>query len=443
LNVAFGTHVFNFDWHDYAPRIGLAWQPFNDGGKTVVRVGAGTFYNGLNINNGIGGIFKGYPYTISQTFASSVAQPLLLSNPYPSTGASISLNVTGIDPNYKNPRVYEWSFGIQRQVRSDMVAEVDYFGSSSNYLQLNQNLNQAAPGAGAAAVVTARRPYPQWGTITWYAFDGNAHYNSLQAKLNKRYAYGLTFLTSFTWGKSIDDAAGAAGSAVSPNQFNNQMGRGLSYFDVRYRFVVSPVYELPFGKGKPWLSSGIGSKLAGGWQLSVSFQAQTGTPLTATLSGNYSNVSTAATALDRPDVIGNPNSNAPNTPQQWFNTSVFVPPGCATGLAPAGAPCGNLSQVANFAANKTYSTYSFGNEGRDVITGPGIVTLDISLVRTFQVREWLRIQFRAESFDALNHPIFNLPNTTADSGSFGTITSTITTPGTPQRQNQLAMKIIF
>ena len=419
LNVAFGIHVNKFDWHDYGPRIGIAWQPFNDNGKTVLRIGAGTFYNGLNINNGIGGVFKGYPYTISNTYTSSIAQPLLLSNPYPATGAVTSLSITGIDPNYRNPRVYEWSLGIQRQITSDMLAEVDYFGSSGSHLQLNQNINQPPPGPGTPAQVNARRPYPQWGTITWYAFDGNSHYQSLQAKLNKRYAYGLTFLTSFTYGKSIDDVAGEAGGSVESNQYDNMTGRGLSSFDVRYRFVISPVYELPFGKGKPYLSSGMASKIAGGWQLSVLFQAQTGTPLTATLSGNYSNT---GDALARPNVTGNPNDGAPHTPAEWFNTSVFQIP------------------IAN---GKPGALYQFGNEGRDVIQGPGVVTMDVSLVRTFQIREWLKLQFRAESFDFLNHPIFNLPNTTADSGSFGTITSTIPTPGTPNRQNQLAMKIIF
>jgi len=418
LNIAFGSHVFNFDWHDYAPRIGVAWQPTGDG-KTVIRVGAGTFYNGLNINNGIGGIFKGYPYTVTNTYTSSIAQPLLLSNPYPASGAVTSLSITGIDPNYRNPRVYEWSFGVQRQISKDMTAEIAYFGSSGNHLQLNQNINQAPPGPGTPAQVNARRPYPQWGTITWYGFNGNSHYQSLQAKLNKRLAYGLSYLAAFTWGKSIDDVAGAAGANLASNQYDNMTGRGLSTFDVRYRFVISPVYELPFGKGKRWLNSGIGEKIAGGWQISSLFQAQTGTPLTAVLSGTYSNI--GSSGADRPNLLSNPNDNAPRTPSEWFNTAAFQIP------------------IAN---GKPGALYQFGNEGRGSIEGPGLVTVDISLVRAFSFKERIKLQVRFESFDALNHPIFSLPNLTADGSTFGTITSTIAT-GTPGRQNQAALKLIF
>lgn len=117
----------------------------------------------------------------------------------------------------------------------------------------------------------------------------------------------------------------------------------------------------------------------------------------------------------------NPNSGGLRTPGQWFNTSCFqVPP----------------------ASGKTGAPYSFGNEGRDVIEGPGLVTLDVSLVRNFDLGERAKLQFRAESFDAFNHPVFNLPNTSADSSNFGTITQTIAF-GTPGRQNQFALRLIF
>ena len=119
-------------------------------------------------------------------------------------------------------------------------------------------------------------------------------------------------------------------------------------------------------------------------------------------------------------MVGNPNSG-PKTPQEYFNTAAFQIP---------------------ILANQPGSTYSFGNEGRDVIEGPGIVTLDLSLVRNFTIKERFKIQFRAESFDSLNHPIFNEPNITADNPAFGTITSTIVT-GTPNRQNQLALRLLF
>lgn len=413
-----GNRVMKYDAKDFGPRIGFAWQPFHDG-KTVLRGGVGTFYNGLNINNGIGGVFKGYPFTVANSYVSSVAAPITLANPFPaSSQVATTISLTGVDPNFKNPRVYEWSMGVQRQITNDMVAEVTYFGSAGNHLQWTQNINQPAPGPGTPAQVNARRPYPQWGTISYYEWDANSRYESLQAKLTKRLAYGLSFLAAFTYGKSTDDAGSNGGNAAS-NQYN-LLGTawGLSNFDVRYRFVISPVFELPFGKGKPYLTDGIGSKIAGGWQVSFLFQAQTGTPLTATFSGNYSNT---GDTLARPNVLGNPN-NGPKTPAEFFNTAAF--------------------ERTPISANKPGALYSFGNEGRNVIEGPGLVTLDISLVRNFQIREWLKMQFRAESFDSLNHPIFNVPNITADSAAFGTISSTIVT-GTPNRQNQLALRLVF
>ena len=411
-----GNRVMKFDALDFGPRVGFAWQPFHDK-KTVIRGGGGTFFNGLNINNGLGGIFKGYPYTLANTYTSSEAAPVTLANPFPVGGQAVTvISLTGVDPNFKNPRVYEWSLGIQREIRSDMVFELDYFGSAGNHLQVTQNINQPLPGPGTAQQVQASRPYPQWGTINYYQFDGNSHYESLQAKFEKRYAYGLSFLASFTWGKSIDDVASNGGNAYS-NQYDLATGRGLSTFDVRYRFVISPVWELPFGKGKYLLTEGIASKIAGGWQLSSLFQAQTGTPLTATLSGNYTNT---ADALARPNLTCNPN-DGPKTPGEFFNTSCFQIP---------------------VAANKPGATYSFGNEGRDVIIGPGLVTLDLSLVRNFSIRDKARLQVRFESFDSLNHPIFNTPNVTGDSSSFGTISSTIAF-GTASRQNQAALRLIF
>jgi len=413
-----GKHVMNFDKTDFAPRVGFAWQPFHDG-KTVIRGGAGTFYNGLNINNGLGGIFKGYPYTLANSYTSSLTAPILLSNPFPTASQVVTtISLTGVDPNFKNPRVYEWSMGIQRQISNDMVAEIAYFGSAGNHLQWTQNINQPLPGAGTAQQVQARRPYPAWGAISYYEWDANSHYESLQAKLNKHLGYGLSFLAAFTWGKSIDDDGSNGGNAAS-NQYDLTTARGLSSFDVRYRFVISPVYELPFGKGKQFLNSGIGSKIAGGWQISGLFQAQTGTPLTPGLSGNYSNT---GDTLARPNVVAgcNPNSG-PKTPGEFFNTACFTVP---------------------IASGKPGALYTFGNAGRDIIEGPGLVTLDLSLVRSFSIKEKARLQFRAESFDSLNHPIFNTPGTTADTTSFGTIASTISF-GTPGRQNQFALRLVF
>ncbi len=401
-----GEHLLGFDWHDYGPRLGFAWQPFHDG-KTVIRGGAGTFFNNLSYYNGLSGIYAAYP--VNNTYTSSLTQPILVTNPFPASDAVIKNNLNGVFPNLTNPRIYEWSLGVQRQLTKDMLAEVTYMGSAGNHLELNQNINQPAPGAGTPTQVNARRPYPAWGTITYTEFDGNSRFNSMLMSLRKQYGYGLSFLASYTLSKSVDDLG------PFTNQYNFTTGRGLSGFDVRSRFVISPVYELPFGQGKQWATQGVLAQIVGGWQIAPLFQWQTGTPLTAALSGNYTN---SGGSTDRPNVTCNPNANAPHTPHEWFNTSCFHVP------LPSGA---------------AGAQYLFGNEGRDVIEGPGLVNLDVSIVRTFKVREWMKIQLRVESYNALNHPQFSFPNLLADTASFGQITGQNNTA----REMQYAMKIVF
>jgi len=403
----FGEHVYRFDWHDYAPRVGFSWQPTSSG-KTVVRGGAGTFYQNYSIWNSISGIYAGYPVTITNTYTSSLAQPISLSNPFPASNAVTSNTLSGIDPNQRNPRIYEWSLGVQRQLTNDMMAEVTYLGSAGNHLRFTQDINRAAPGSGSPAQVNARRPYPQYGAISMYKWDGNSRYNSMQARLQQRYSHGLSFLTSYTFSHSIDDINSRT------NQFDARTGRGPSSFDVRHRIAFSPVYELPFGPGKSFATAGVISKIAEGWQVSPLLQWQTGNALTPVFTGNYSN---SGGTQDRPDVIGDPNANAPQTAKKWFNTSVF----------PSRVPNGFPG-----------ATYSYGDAGVGIIKTPGFTNLDISLVRTFQARESMKIQFRAELFNALNHTNFGYPNVQADNAQFGTISTAL-----DPRQSQFALKIIF
>ena len=409
-----GRNVWNPDWHDFAPRLGFAWQPFHDG-KTVVRGGAGTFFDNISIfRSGQSSLWSGFPYSVSNTNVSSLAQPISLSNPYPTSGIVAKTTLAGEDPTTHLPRVYEWSLGIQRQLASDLVLELSYFGSAGNHMNLSQNINQPSPGPGTPAQVNARRPYPAWGTISWNQWTGISHYNTGQLNLRKRYGYGLSFLFSYQYAHSIDDYGGSF-----TNAFDFNTGRGSSSDDVRHRIVWSPVYELPFGKGKPFVAQGPMALIVGGWQLSGLVQWQTGSPVTATMSGNYSN--TGGTT-DRPDLIGDPNSNAPHTPHEWFNIAAFDATRPASGVP--GAP------------------YSFGDEGRGVILTPGLVDLDVSIVRTFQIREWIKTQFRGEFFDVLNHPNFGFPNVVANTPQFGTITATNTNGG-GNRNVQVALKIIF
>ena len=402
-----GGQVYNFDWKAFAPRFGFAWQPSRNG-KTVIRGGAGTFYQNIGLWNGTGTIRFASPYTVNNTYTASTTQPITLADPFPSRNAVTANTMSGLDVNYKSQRVYEWSLGAQRQLTGDMLLDVTYFGSVGNHLQMTHNLNQPSPGAGTPAAVNARRRYPQYGTVNYSEFGGVSHYHSMVGKLQKRMGNGLSFLASYTFSKSLDDLNGLT------NQGDFRTARGPSTFDIRNRFVVSPVYELPFGKGKAYANNGVSATLAGGWQLSPLLQWQSGNPLTAVYSGNFSN---SGGSRDRPDVTGDPNVNAPHTPEKWFATAVF-PLRAASGAAGA--------------------TYGFGNEGVGVIRSPGLIQMDISVVRNFQIREQMRVQFRAEFFNLFNHANFQFPNLNADTAAFGKITGAL-----DPRQSQFALKLSF
>jgi len=188
---------------------------------------------------------------------------------------------------------------------------------------------------------------------------------------------------------------------------NLRLERGLSGFDIRHRFVFSPVYELPFGKGKPYLNSNryVGW-LVGGWEASGILTLQTGRPFTPFVSTDNANV---LGAVDRPLRIGDGN-DGPKTVQQWINTSAFR-------VAPFG---------------------TFGNAGRNILTGPGFKTLDFMLSRVFTITERVSLQFRAESFNIANHPNFDLPSQNVNVPGFGSITQ-----AEAPRQNQFGLKLRF
>jgi len=405
-----GSNVYDYDNNNFGPRVGFAWQPFHNA-KTVVRAGFGMFYQAPVIFNSMNGLSTGLPFRNPQTFNSSLASPVTLDNPYPAANAGGTSTFSGLAKNYGTAEINQWNFNIQRELGFDSVLSLGYYASNGVHIPLSHSINQPLPGPGTTAQVNARRPYPTYGNLTLLQTIGNSSFNSLQAKLEKRLSHGLTFLTSYTWGKSIDNTPGAGSTSVSSkgsaqNSYNLQAERGLSDFDVRHRLVISPVYNLPFGPGREFLTKGLAGHIVGGWEISGIVTWQTGHPITPYASANISNTFNNS---DRPNVIGDANAG-PKTVQQWFNTAAFAIPAAGT----------------------------FGNSGRNVIQGPGLVQADISLSRNFMFKERFRLQFRAEAFDALNHPNFNLPASTIDAGNFGQITS-----AADPRQIQLGLKLNF
>lgn len=400
-----GNTLFNPNHKDFAPRFGFAWQPTRNP-NTVVRGGYGIFYNQPTTLNGFYTLALNAPFRNPQTFNSTAANPIQIdTNPFPAALAANANTANGIDPHFPTADSQQWSLGFQRMLGQDLLLELDYFGSKGTHLPTSLNLNQPRPGLGNAG-----RPFPNFGNVVYYEENANANYNSLLAKLDKRLSHGFSFLLSYAYGRSIDENPGpsstSAASGATPPDSQNLRGamRGLSDFDVRSRFVWSPIWTIPSGMtGKT-----MRDKITGGWQLSGIFSMQTGRPFSVSESGN---ISGTLQNLDRPNAVAGCNPNdGPKTVARWFNTACFTLP----------------------------PTNTFGNAGRNTVTGPGLVNVDFSLARTFAIRENVRLQFRAEAFNLANHPNLNYPAAVQNAPSFGQIAS-----ANDPRQIQLGLKLAF
>jgi hypothetical protein len=276
-------------------------------------------------------------------------------------------------------------------------------------LQESYNLNQPTPGAGT---IQTRRPFTQWGSITWVNSSGGSSFNSFAAQLTRRYSQGMTLLASYTYGHSLDDAP-YTGALQNPQNIASQWAS--SDFDIRHRFVASFTYELPFGTGKAIGSrlNALSRQLISGWQTNGIFVFQTGVPFTVTTTKDISNTGLSSTYANL--VAGKNPHVAHPSPTKWFNTAAF-----------------SDTMVAN--------TYAYGTSGRNPLAADGVKNIDFGLYRRFQTVRHTQLEFRTEVFNLLNHPNFSAPNTNVEGGSsFGAVSST----SSSNRQTQFALKVIF
>ena len=268
------------------------------------------------------------------------------------------------------------------------------------------------------------RPNPYLGAGFFWYTEGNTSYNALQIDVSKRISHGLQFRGNYTWSKNLD-----INSALTIAQGNNQpqmiMDRnnlprdwGPSALNVTNQVSLSASYDLPFGHNKPWLNNlhGAAEKLIGGWQLNQITTLLSGFPFTPVIGANRSGDGDIRNP-DRPSL--NPAFTGPvilGSPNQWYNPNAFILPAAGT----------------------------YGNLGRGVYSGPGLAELDLSLTKMTTITERMRLQFRAEFFNVLNHPNFASPNPTVFSGTtFNASAGLINNTVTPSREIQFALKLMF
>ena len=439
-NTLFQNHIPNF-----GPRVGLAYELSS---RTVIRSGFG--------------IFDLYPYPpgtasgpLNLPWANSVNVSVPQTGPidpvtHQAIGGAVTNIVSGFPAGYLNqvlapPTLYAydtkpqfpytigWNLAVQQQVGWGTVLEVAYSGSSGNHLLTGVDLNQPLPTSDPNSSPQSRRPYPLYGPIALEQTAGHSHYNSLQAKLEKRFSNGLSYLSSFTWSHSIDDAPlcfalgndGGNGDCLR-NSRNRGADMANSSFDIRLRWVSNMLYELPVGKGHRFGSNWhpVLNQAFGGWRLGGIFTYQSGFYFTP--DSNYD-------PANSPNAYGSPHASVINNP---YNFSYGQDAQAANGC-PAGHQ--SIQCWFNPAAFTLAAPGQYGNAARNSLIGPNLIEIDASLFKIFPVGEKRRFEFRAEFFNLPNRANFAVPQHYVDGAQFGSITSTFNDP----RDIQFSLRFAF
>jgi hypothetical protein len=328
----------------------------------------------------------------------------------------------------------QYLFNIQRQFGATWSVEVGYLGSVSHHLYGFMNQNEGIPSPiGTSA---SHLPFGDFTFIQSVEDMGNGEYNSFSVKVSKRFSAGMSLVTAFTHAVSIDDTSGIRiqgyDTLFPQNSYCIRCERGPSSFDARNRLVISPLYELPIGKGKRLnINNSVANAVIGGWQVGGIFTVQSGTPETILIPG-VDNSLTQNIGYDRPNSTGISSSLSSPNPNGWYNRAAFVE-------APQGF---------------------FGNLGRDTAIAPGVFAINAEVHKNFRIKENHQVQFRAEAFNVLNHPNFGGPNANLFAGApdptasnpataahlgFGVINTLAggPVPSIPMRQIQLGLKYTF
>jgi hypothetical protein len=457
----FGRSALNANSLDFGPRFGFAYD-LTGNSKTVIRGGYAIFYPSIfNIQgfgnttgfaststayNPAGGNTNLPAFQLSSGFPTPPIQPQgRLLGPDAFLGQSVNFD----QPNQKSPMSQQWDLSVQKQLPGSWVIDVTYSGNHGTHLisggyalnQLNPqylSLGNAlqnpvanpyagiVPGSLGGATITQQQallPFPYYSGISVRnPHMGNSIYHAGLLTVEKRFSQGLTLLASYTKAKLIDDSVATpinfgnveqVGTINFQNSYNFRAERSLDPTDVSQRLVLSGVYQLPIGKGRLLnIQNKVLDTILGGWQTQAVATMQDGVPVVITGASNN--------LANRPNSTGQSAKLSNPTPAAWFNTAVFVNP----------------------------PNYTFGNVGRTLpdVRNPGVVQVDLSVIKNVYIHEKINVQFRAESFNVANHTNLGLvnggfgagPNGLNNSSTFGTITS-----ARDPRSIQLGLKVIF
>jgi hypothetical protein len=424
-------------WKGLMPRIGLAWDPTGHG-TTSVRGAYGIFYDGFT--NGVGGPLQAPLSALPWTQARQLPPPIRFSNPWGGQNPFAldsfpqPTTVLTIENGMRPPYVQQWNLSVERSFASAYLIDVRYIGAKGTRLPRMIEANPAVYGPGATADNADQRrlyagchgpggpcDFASAGLIT---DSTSSTYHAGQVALTRRFANGLSFLTSYTFSKSLDyvSSFNIAGSAprlaagendLAQNPFDLAAEHGPSLFDARHRVVLSGTYDVPFRRSAPRALRALFAN----WQLNAIANFASGTPFTVYDSANASLQGSAPEISgfysSRPDLVADPNAGS-HSPDLWTPRSAFR------------------------RLNPATEAGQFGNEGRNAVRGPGLANIDLSALKNFAMAEGFRFQLRAECFNVANHANFAIPDNDIASPNFGRALQ-----AAPPRLFQIGLKLIF
>ncbi len=420
-------HYSDIQWGDIQPRLGIAyqWTP-----KTVIRAGVGRYFTRLGVSDSI---FLGGNPPFQPTANVSFGN---VDNPGGTAANSLPLTVTTQSKAFKNPEAWNWNLMVEREVGFDTVVTAGYVGRRGLHLQREADINQptiATVQANPNVNLDALRPYKGYNSIRETDNVASSTYNSLQLSANKRFSKGLLFGVAYTYSKSMD--SGSAQRDIIPDTYDAHNMWGLSSFDVTHILAINYLYELPFFRNDTHLAG----RILGGWQISGITQFQTGTPCAIVSNNDYAGVGVDGNMNDcggagqfwvmnqKPDIVHQFATAGANDPSQWFQV--------CTASAVNAQSCPDANKI--FTAPPK-GTFNLQSGIRNPVHNPGFQNWNIGLFKKFAINERSGFQFRAEAFDAFNHPNWNGADFNPTSATFGKVTGK-----SNERNLQLSLRFYF
>ena len=441
--VALNQKIIKGTKTNIGPRFGLAYAVNS---TLAIRAGFGITYDNWSAITQMAQNFQGSWPDIGTLQQNSLNTPgsaayTSAQNPfgtssgiYPAATPFSATNVNYfVDPEIKNPYSEQWNVGIEQQIDQHTVASINYVGSESHRLDIGGYYNTGTLSATSFATRQAKyaanpsaysngasnnptgQPYPYTVPNKWDHNAGSGDYHALQMALTRRTSNGLTFNASYTWSKAIDEGmselfyAGTGASLEDP--YNPRGSRGVAGFNVPQQLTIGLSYDLPFGKNKSFSTgNAVADYILGNWEVSTIYIMRSGQNFSVSSGGDIGNTGNANT-YERANLVGNPyvagpvaanpgctpKAGAVRTATQWFNTCAFETPGIGT----------------------------LGDSGRNSMMAQTYNQMDASLSRVFPIWRTLKFNLRADTFNALNHPVLSYPGAaTTTPSSYGVITST-------------------